>query len=235
MDPVQRSSVVLLWDIDGTLIGHAPALLDRHLRATTQVLGKEAQKVASGLGKTDRQIVMEIMVSAGVDPRDDLVRAALDELDAITEEDLNQTPSQALPGVMDVLDSFRQRGVPQLLLTGNTPARARAKVSSAGLSDFFALDEGYYGENARDRFDVASQARNSMGHHDDLGRPRTLIVLGDTPLDVRAGQHVDMLTVAIATGVHQYLELVQEEPDLILSDLITDQHLLISYVANLMQ
>ena len=73
-----------------------------------------------------------------------------------------------------------------------------------------------------------------MGHQDGFGRQRILVVLGDTPLDVRAGRHAGMLTVAIATGSHGYHELKEELPDLTLRDLVTEEHLLISYVLNLM-
>ena len=234
MDGAQRASVVLLWDIDGTLISHAPAPIDRHMRAASRALGRRTQKVRSGLGKTDRQIIIEILESADADPTDTLVQSALEALDSLTHEDLKHTPSQAIPGVHDVLRAFQERGVRQMLLTGNTPARARAKVASAGLADFFAFDDGFYGGQARDRFDVATHARRSLGHQDEHGRPRTLIVLGDTPLDVRAGRHGDMMTVALATGAHDYHELVQESPDLVLRDFTLDQHLLISYVVNML-
>ena len=234
MDVSQPVAVVLLWDIDGTLISHAPAPIDRHMRAASHALGKQTQKVGSGLGKTDRQIIIEILEGADADPTDTLVQSALEALDSLTHEDLKHTPSQPIPGVHGVLRAFQERGVRQMLLTGNTPARARAKVHSAGLADFFAFDDGFYGAHARDRFDVAMHARKSLGHHDEHGRPRTLIVLGDTPLDVRAGRHGDMMTVAIATGAHKYHELVQESPDLALRDFTSDQHLLISYVVNLL-
>ena len=234
MNVVQSASVVLLWDIDGTLITHASSSIDRHVRAVSQALGKQTQKVGSGLGKTDRQIITEIIKGSDVDPTDVLVQVALDALDALTFDDLKHTPAQPVPGVHDVLHAFREQGVPQLLLTGNTPARARAKVSSAGLADFFAFDAGFYGAYARDRFEVVTHAAHSLRHVDERGRPRILIVLGDTPLDVRAGRHGGMLTVAIATGAHEYQELRQESPDLALRDFTSDQKELIGYVMNLL-
>ena len=234
MDAAQPPTVVLLWDIDGTLITHAPAPIDRHMRAASQALGKQTQNVDSGLGKTDRQIIIEIIEGAGADPTEALVQSALESLDSLTHEDLKHTPTQPIPGVHDVLRVFQERGVHQMLLTGNTPARARAKVDSAGLADFFTFDDGFYGAHARNRFDVATQARKSLGRHDEFGRPRTLVVLGDTPLDVRAGRHGDMMTVAIATGAHDYHELVLESPDLALRNFTSDQHLLISYVVNML-
>lgn len=225
---------MLLWDIDGTLITHAPAPIDRHMRAASQALGRQTRKVGSGLGKTDRQIIIEIIEGVDVDPTNALVDSALDELDALTCEDLKHTPSQPIPGVHDVLAAFREQGVRQALLTGNTLARARAKVTSAGLESFFAFDEGFYGTHARDRFDVATQARNALGLQDEQGRQRTLIVLGDTPLDVRAARHAAMTTIAVATGAHEHNELMEESPDLALRNFTTDQHLLISYVVNLL-
>jgi len=234
MNAAHQSTVVLLWDVDGTLVAQAPAPVDRHMRATARVLGHEARKVGSGRGKTDRQIVEELMVSSGVEPTEVLVRAALDELDVLTREDLNRSPLQAIPGARAVLQAFHEQGVRQTLLTGNTPARARDKLVSAGLDEFFTFADGYYGAEARDRFHVATRARSALGHQDPLGRKQILVALGDTPLDVRAGRHAEMLTVAIATGTHDYEELVQESPDLALRDFVSEKHMLISYVVNLL-
>ena len=233
MDGAQRASVVLLWDIDGTLITHAPAPIDRHMRAASKVLGQQTTKVPAGVGKTDRQIVLEIMANMGVRPDEALISEALKVLDAITSEDLEKTPSKAIPGVAGLLEAFRKQGIQQVLLTGNTPGRARTKITSAGLAEFFTFDEGFYGAHARDRYEMATQARNALSAPDEPDRTGTLVVLGDTPLDVRAGRLAGMLTVSVATGIFEHEVLVQESPDLALRDFSSDQHLLISYVASL--
>lgn len=228
------STPILFWDIDGTLVATAPTALDRHVHASSLVLGYQAQSAPPGPGKTDRQVVIEILESSGVEPTSQVLEAVLKQLDVITQEELNESPVHPLPGVENVLRTLSEHGAKHMLLTGNTPARARSKVTSAGLEGFFASKGGFYGASAQDRFEVAAAARRSMGHQDGFGRQRILVVLGDTPLDVRAGRHAGMLTVAIATGSHGYHELKEELPDLTLRDLVTEEHLLISYVLNLM-
>lgn len=205
--------VCLLWDIDGTLITHAPAKRDRHAHAVALALGVDAHPVVAGTGKTDRQIVVEI-IAVHDEPADALVDAALEHLDRITEDDLRSEPAEPIDGVGDVLRGLGRTGVLNRLLTGNTPRRAELKVDSAGLGEHFDPQAGFYGHVHATRFDLVAQAATELGP-DEI--PRTVIV-GDTPLDIAAARSAGFPVISVATGTVSAAELASHRPDALLSD-----------------
>lgn len=207
------SSAVLLWDIDGTLIEHAPAKRDRHAHAVHLTLGVNADPIPPGIGKTDRQIVTEI-VEKHAAPTADVVNAALDHLDVITHDDLSTFPAVAIPGVRDVLAYLAEIGVSNRLLTGNTPQRAKAKVDSAGLGGFFDIDGGFYGRAHATRMQLVAEAVRTL----DPQLLASTIIVGDTVLDITAARSGDLKVIAVATGAVSITDLELHEPDVLLAD-----------------
>jgi phosphoglycolate phosphatase-like HAD superfamily hydrolase len=199
---------VLLWDIDGTLIEHAPAKRDRHAHAVTQVLGIPTTPVPQGVGKTDRQIVTELL-TAHTEPTHEVIGDVLAHLDDITDSDLLTSPASALPGVMDALAYMSGMGARHLLLTGNTPRRAEAKVRSAGLASYFDITAGFYGHAHATRMDLVAEA---VDHLDSDALTNTIII-GDTPLDITAARSGGVKVIAVATGAVSEQELAEHNPD----------------------
>lgn len=199
---------VLLWDIDGTLIEHAPAKRDRHAYAVKQVLGVPTTPIPPGIGKTDRQIVTEI-IAAHTEPSHDVIEAVLAHLDDITDADLVLTPASPLPAVSETLADMSGRGAHNLLLTGNTPRRAAAKVRSAGLDSYFTFDAGFYGRDHATRMDIVADA---VARLDEDVIERTIII-GDTPLDITAARSGGFKVIAVASGAISIDDLSAHEPD----------------------
>lgn len=207
------TALLLLWDIDGTLIEHAPAKRDRHAHAVHLTLGVAADPIPPGIGKTDRQIITEI-VSAHTEPDVDVVNAALDHLDVITHGDLETYPAIAIPGVHDVLAHLAEIGAENRLLTGNTPQRAKAKVDSAGLGNFFDIENGFYGRDHATRMDLVAEAVRTL----DPQLLASTIIVGDTVLDITAARSGDLKVIAVATGAVSMTDLELHEPDVLLAD-----------------
>ena len=199
---------MLLWDIDGTLIEHAPAKRDRHAHAVTQVLGIPTTPVPQGVGKTDRQIVTELL-TAHTEPTHEVIVDVLAHLDDITDSDLLTSPASALPGVIDALAYMSGMGARNLLLTGNTPRRAEAKVRSAGLASYFDIPSGFYGHTHATRMDLVAEA---VDHLDSDALTNTIII-GDTPLDITAARSGGVKVIAVATGAVSEQELAEHNPD----------------------
>jgi len=202
----------LLWDIDGTLVVHAPSPRDRHSHAVRHVLKVDAQPVQLGTGKTDRQLVMEI-ISAHVEPDAAVVDAALAALDEITAADLSLAPSTAIPGVAGVLAAVSTTEAQQRLLTGNTPRRADLKVRTSGLHPYFEMQDGFYGDQHATRFELVRQAALELG-----GGVERTIIIGDTPLDIAAARSVGFRVIVVATGTSTSDELAAHQPDALLDD-----------------
>ncbi len=154
------ADVLILWDIDGTLVTHAPATRDRHAHAVGSVLGRPVDRLPAGVGKTDRQIIIELF--ADHLPSDDELASALRVIDEVTGEDMRTSPSTANVGAADLLSHLAQAGASQSVLTGNTPERARLKVTTAHLADHIDFGSGFYGDRARHPYGTRRRCRGAL-------------------------------------------------------------------------
>ena len=170
-------------------------------------------------GKTDPQIAREVLGAAGIAERE--IEAGLPALfDAyLTRLHLGlgaeEDAPRVLPGVVKLLDALDGHGRVVLgLLTGNLARGAELKLEAAGLDGRFAF--GAYGSDSAHRPDLPSfavaRARASGV------RVESLVVVGDTPLDVACGRAAGARTVAVATGGFGVADLTACGADVVLRD-----------------
>jgi len=210
---------LILFDIDGTLLsaqGAGRRALSRALHTAYGTQGGIASY--SFAGKTDLQIVFELMGGAGLPT--DRVRERLDDCfeayaRALAEEIGDGRHVKILPGVADLV--ARLQGADSVvlgLLTGNIEAGARIKLEPTGLWPAFRT--GAYGSDHADRGALPSlAARRAHALTGYAFRPREVLVLGDTPLDIGCARGFGAVSVAVATGQHSRAELEAEQPDLL--------------------
>jgi phosphoglycolate phosphatase len=207
--------LLVLWDIDGTLVDSA-----RHGRyafeeAFESVTGRAAGEVSMA-GRTDRQIALAML-----DGADHHLPDLLDRLTAALErrEESIRRDGRALPGVEEVLRRLDGTdGVVQSLLTGNLAANAAVKLGAFRLERWLDLEVGGYGSDPHDaRSDLVAVARERAGSK--YARPDDTVLVGDTPLDVRAAHDAGARIVAVASGPYGAAELEQAGADAVLADL----------------
>lgn len=209
-EPSARSANrVLFWDIDGTLLTTARAGVFALEAAAQEVCGVEAdfQSLATS-GLTDAEVAaLAIRTCTGAEgPPEDLARF-LRAYERHLPERLHLRRGRVLPGVIEVLDDLAARpAVHSLLLTGNTPAGARAKLAHYGLAGYFP--DGAFCADGDDREGIARRAL-ALARERATGPlcPEDIFVIGDTPHDIACGQAIGARTVAIATGQHDPREL----------------------------
>jgi phosphoglycolate phosphatase-like HAD superfamily hydrolase len=208
---------VLLWDVDGTLLTTARAGVFALEEAAREVLGIEPDfKGLATAGLTDSEVVELCMETAGLDPDPAEVERFLRAYERLLPDRLSWRQGSVMPGVCEVLDELTSReDVASLLLTGNTPAGARAKLRHYGLWDYF--EGGAFCEAVEPREAVA---RRALELATDLLGPDAsgdrIFVIGDTPADVRVGKAIGAKTVAVASGPSPVEELEATEPWLVL-------------------
>jgi phosphoglycolate phosphatase-like HAD superfamily hydrolase len=210
-------TAVLLWDIDGTLLTTGRAGIFAWQGAARELVGPDVDVVTMHTaGKTDVEIAAEILATHGRDAAPARVDALVRRYEALLPECLPLRPGRVLPGVREVLDALRGRDrVLSLLLTGNTRAGARAKLTHFGLAEYF--DGGAFADDARDRVGVARCAAALVaGQLAERAAGATLYVVGDTPADIRCGDAIGARTVAVATGEYGEAELARHRPWLVL-------------------
>ena len=213
---------LLLFDVDGTLItarGAGRQALGHALRAVYGATGPiDAYDFR---GKTDPQIVHDLMRAAGLDEpaiHAGLARAFdayVSELEALV---LNGARVQLLPGVGEVVRELgRQPETLVGLLTGNIEQGAHVKLRPTGLLPFFRV--GAYGSDDADRrrLPAVACARAQALTGGPVGFDRVTII-GDTPLDVDCARACGGRAVAVATGQHSAQELAACRPDLLFPD-----------------
>jgi phosphoglycolate phosphatase len=108
-------------------------------------------------------------------------------------------------------------GVVQSLLTGNVEPNAAVKVGAFGLERWLDLEAGAYGSDPHERrSDLVAVARERAA--DRYGEPTGAVLVGDTPLDVRAAHEAGARAVAVATGFADPEALRASGPDAYLED-----------------
>jgi phosphoglycolate phosphatase len=205
---VHHSGVLLLFDIDGTLLrgateAHAAALR-LALREIHGVGGSDGPTGLDPAGRTDGEIARLILLAndvpaAQIDARAADVRIACCEAYArLCPDDLSHT---VLPGVPELLGSLAARDDVQLgLLTGNYEPVARLKLRRAGVGGWFPSGQGAFGSDSEERVALPAIGRRRAGA-DGAPHPRErTIVIGDTPRDVACARADGVRCVAVATG-----------------------------------
>jgi len=204
--------VLLLFDIDGTLIRASPKAHQRAMLGAVQEVygvtfepGEDPIRAVVPNGKTDRQIVREMLEPRGVAP--DEVTRGFGEFERIASEHHSASRDEVLVGderdrTSAVLQGLTDAGHTLVLLTGNLEPIARHKMDLAGLGHFFAPGQGGFGSDAEVRAELVTLARERAAVN---GRPHPredTVVIGDTPLDVAAA-HADGVR-AIGLGGFRY-------------------------------
>jgi phosphoglycolate phosphatase-like HAD superfamily hydrolase len=217
---------VILWDIDGTLVSGSASRADKHVTAIEVFLGRNLPANKRTAGKTDRQILCELLESQGAESGPDALIEVLGILDAVSIKEVNQYPVLCIPGVTNALKMASNAGWVNGLLTGNTPVRARLKLQSAGVWQAFNTKFAYFGHEAPSRANLVASSNVAMRS----AGCSVAIVIGDTPLDIVSAQENKLRVVAISTGPYSAEELRGLEPDLVLSDWRSDSESLVEFL-----
>ena len=195
--------LLLLWDIDGTLLLRAT---DEHGAAVRRAAGEVHGVALDGVeveaaGRTDAAIARDLLRAAGVgDAAIDahaakVAAAAVAAYAELCPDDLSAYVAPGVPEALEALagdpETYRQA-----LVTGNLEAIARRKLASAGLGHHFPLGQGGFGSDAEDRAALPAVARARAG---GWARERT-VVIGDTPRDIACARADRVRVIAVATG-----------------------------------
>jgi len=198
-------TTVVLFDIDGTILSTDGAGRRAVHRALEEVFGAAAPEGHEFDGKTDPQIVRELMELAGMsahhistrlpDALARYVELLSAELDGASHAD------KVYPGVAALLDALEAREDVLLgLLTGNVREGALAKLAAVGIAhDRFRV--GAFGSDHADRPELPAIARARAERV--LGAPvsgRDVVVIGDTPADMGCGRGIGARAIGVATG-----------------------------------
>jgi phosphoglycolate phosphatase len=209
--------VLLLFDIDGTLVRDRPLTHQRALeRAAVEVFGlqvapgEEPVRDVEPWGKTDRQILRDVLARAGLDPpsADDVRRweqVACDEYMRLEIDDAAGRHSDTATA----LGRLSESGHALALVTGNLEPIARRKLALRGLARFFPDGQGGFGSDADLRPALVPIARARAGEPDRPHAREDTVLIGDTPRDVEAASADEVRCIAV-TGARFSADALRE-------------------------
>jgi phosphoglycolate phosphatase-like HAD superfamily hydrolase len=206
--------LLVLWDVDGTLVetaGHGRFAFEEAFRT---VVGRDPVRVDYA-GRTDHQIALTML-----DGKRDHLPRVLEELAGALEarKEAMRAEGHPYPGVAEVLAALHGRDdVVQSLLTGNIESNAALKVSAFGLERWLDFEVGAYGSDPHERrSDLVAVARERAATK--YGESTGAVRVGDTPLDVQAAHEAQARAVAVMTGFADRQALLRSRPEALLED-----------------
>ena len=202
-----QNDILMLFDIDGTLVQGAKSHYQAYIEAVKKFYGMEDYvHSVNAAGKSDKLILREILTLGGL-TTEEIQKDFQNCLDFMTDYYLKNVQYEDIhvfDGTIELLEELKRKNVLLGLVTGNLEPIAYAKLGKAGLDTYFSF--GGFGSDNADRSlmvkKALSIAKNQRGFKGDK-----IFVVGDTPRDVEAAQAYNLKIIAVATGMYSVKEL----------------------------
>ncbi|MGA2016715.1 MAG: HAD family hydrolase [Opitutaceae bacterium] len=212
--------ILILWDIDGTILQSGGAGMKALRAALEAVFGVSGSLEGIELaGRTDPWIMRQIFSRFGIEGTPENLASYVDGYIAALPGTLATSGARVLPGVLEILvRATGHPGVAQGLLTGNLRRGAQAKLGFHGLWEHFPI--GAFADDSEARNELGPHAlRRARGHWGVDFPAERVWVVGDTPHDIRCARAFGARVLAVATGSTSAPDLAAHNPDAVLEHL----------------
>jgi phosphoglycolate phosphatase-like HAD superfamily hydrolase len=212
---------LVLFDIDKTLIDRSECHHQAFIHAFWKVYGVDTSvEVISYHGKTDPQIMHEVLLAEGL-TENDICPFKNDFLNSMSKyfvANVKYDKIKVMDGAVALLKALENRKVLLGLITGNIETIAYSKLNHVDLGHYFKLggfgSDSYYRPNLV--LKAIKRAENDFGF---VRNKNNVFVVGDTPLDVAAGLKAGILTIGVASGEYSKDDLKNSGANFVLDDL----------------
>jgi phosphoglycolate phosphatase len=211
--------LLLLWDIDGTLLQRASEAHARAIhRALREIYGEHLDfegVPVEAAGRTDGAIARDLLLSVGVAAEaidrevKEVARRAAEAYEQLCPPDLS---GHVVPGIADLLPRLASDERYRFsLVTGNFQPVARFKLGRAGIGEWFPEGQGGFGTDAEDRAELPPVARARAGTAGAPWPRERTIVIGDTPRDIACARADGLRVIAVTTGPYDEAALLEAD------------------------
>jgi len=211
---------LVLFDIDGTLVRTGGAGMKAFAKTlTTEFNAVDGIERLNFAGRTDTSLVREFFGPRQIEPTPQNFERFFERYVFWLDHILRESKTEVCPGVWEFIHALQR--LPQApllgLLTGNIRLGAEIKLRHFNLWE--AFQTGAFGDDHEERDQIAAVAhqRGSRILGTDL-RGDEVVVIGDTPLDIRCARAIGARALAVATGGTKLAELKQHQPDWAIPD-----------------
>ena len=212
---------LVLFDVDGTLVhtGRAGSRAFGKTIAAEFKVPESVEKVRFG-GRTDPSLARELFGLNNIPATPENFRRFFESYVFWLDHLVNNTNGEICCGVTEFIRKLQALPDPPRLglLTGNIRLGAEIKLRRYGLWEHF--ETGGFADDSEDRNHIAAAAlergRRVLGGN---LRSEEILVVGDTPHDIRCGRHIGARVLAVATGGAKLEELKHHRPDWAVEDL----------------
>lgn len=219
---IQFMTILLLFDIDGTLLLSGGAGKVAFEEVFAEIFGiPNAWGKLDPHGKTDPAIFDEVAkrkIGRSLSPEEfDLL---MERYEALFEERILQSPRfRLMPGVAEILEHLsKDPNIFLALATGNFEGAGRMKLKRGGIEHYFQT--GGFGNDAREREKILLAA---IAYSEELTkkcfRKDKIFVIGDTEYDIAAAKKAGLRSIAVLTNGRTRKNFKKDPPDYILKDL----------------
>lgn len=210
---------LVLFDIDSTLTHETKSHKRAFSEAFKKVYGLSTSiDVINYQGMTDQQIIFEVMKKIGI--KEELIKRKINEcmreMVRIFNDKLKDEEIKAIEGVPELLKTLHKSGVYMGLVTGNLEEIGRSKLKKVGLNHYFKI--GGFGSDDIDRTKLVRLAIKKAQKKFKVRFKKNILLIGDTPLDIKAGKQAAIHTIGVTTGAYTKEQLKKAGADFIISN-----------------
>ncbi|WP_125773102.1 HAD family hydrolase [Antribacter gilvus] len=225
--------VLVLWDIDRTLLYVGEVDRQAYREAFAEVVGRPAERLpARGTGVTMPRAVAGMLLDNGV-PEMDVPRLLPRMLEIVPQrfaahlEDVRRD-GVLMPGAVESLAAVAvEPDIVASVVTGNLRPNALVKLTVFGLDAYLDPDVGGYSSDHDHRPALVAVAQGRAAARYGVAFDRTsTVVVGDSLEDVRTGLEGGARVVGVAAGTTSAQALEEAGADVVLPDLTDPNRLL---------
>jgi phosphoglycolate phosphatase len=212
---------LVLFDIDGTLVHTGGAGTKAFALTFAHVFGlKHGSEKMKFAGRTDVSLVREFFKIHGVSESRENFSQFFQNYPFLLADVLSRSIGNECLGVKEFIADLLALPQPPVLglLTGNIQLGAEIKLRHFNLWEQFVFGGFADDHEERNHIAVAALARGRRVLDPHL-QPQEVVVIGDTPFDVKCGKFIGAKTLAVATGGSKLEELQTTGADWAVADL----------------
>jgi phosphoglycolate phosphatase len=221
-----NENLLVLWNIDLTLVDVARVTRAAYAEAFAKVVGRPLVQLPQMAGRSESEIFFDALALNDADmsaAADALLEPFSGELSAAMRARRDQlvTQGQLMPGAADALKAVSGQGsVVQSVLTGTSRANAVLKLTAFNLDGFVDFEIGGYGDEVFPRGTLLQVIRQRAETKYGSGFDEvSTVYIADSVRDVAAAALGGARSVAVASGRSSAAELREAGAETVLPDL----------------